>query len=172
MTRVAVLHLVDSLDAGGMERMAVNLVNALPRDRFEPHLGTTRREGALSKAIAPDVARLSLERRGRFDPRAVVRLARYVRDRHIRIVHAHGSSLFLAAAASPLSGATLVWHDHFGRLGTETRPAWVYRVAARRTSGVIAVTRPLVDWAVQHLGVSAERVWYVPNGTCCAGPDV
>ncbi len=48
LERIGVLHLVDTLEPGGAERVAVELANHLPRERFRPFLGTTRREGALA----------------------------------------------------------------------------------------------------------------------------
>src|SRR5712692_7686712 len=56
--RIRVLQMVDTLDSGGMERVAVNVANSLRRDRFESALCTTRRDGALAGIVAPDVKRL------------------------------------------------------------------------------------------------------------------
>ena len=62
MRSPGVLHLVDTLEPGGTERVAVNLVNHLSRERFRPFLGTTRREGALASEVWIG------------DPRPVIRL--------------------------------------------------------------------------------------------------
>lgn len=161
------MQVTDTLDAGGLERVAVNLANALPRARFHAHLCTTRREGSLARLVADDVGRLRLGRRGRFDLGAVRRLAAYVKRHEIKILHAHGSSLFVARAATLLRrGTALVWHDHFGRYLEEERPVWLYRAATRRIGGVIAVNESLAEWARGRLRVSPERVWYVPNFVC------
>lgn len=165
--RVGVMHVTDTLDVGGLERVAVNLVNALPRTRFRAHLCTTRRDGPLSRVIAADVGRLRLGRRNRFDPDAVRRLAAYIRRHEIKIVHAHGSSLFVARAATLLArGGSLVWHDHFGRYLEQERPAWLYRAATHGIGGVIAVNESLAEWARGRLRMPPERVWYVPNFVC------
>ncbi len=116
VARIGVMHMVDALELGGAERMAVNLVNLLPRDQFQPYLCTTRKDGPLAKLISTDVVRLSLNRRNRFDPSAVSRLARFIRNHDIRIVHAHGSSLFLASIVSRFSNVRVLWHDHYGPL--------------------------------------------------------
>lgn len=163
-TTVGVMHVVDTLDAGGMERVAVNLANRAPRAMYRPYLCTTRREGVLAPLVAPEVGRLKLERRGRWDVAAIFRLAAYARRHGIQLLHAHGDSLFIAAAASLLPPRpTLVWHDHYGEYACRERPAWLYRLAARRAAAVVAVNEPLADWARQRLGVASERVFYVPN---------
>jgi glycosyltransferase involved in cell wall biosynthesis len=158
MSTIGVMQIVDALDAGGLERVAVNIANYLPPDKYRSHLCTTRADGPLASVIAPHVNRLRLARTRRFDLRAIRRLKEYVRDHDIRILHAHGTALFVASRAP----ATLLWHDHFGRYATEER-SWVYRLASRRLAGVIAVNQPLVGWSQRRLNLPADCVWYVPN---------
>ncbi len=165
--RIGVLHLIDSLAVGGAERMAVNLVNALPRERYRPFLATTRSEGLLEAAVRPDVGRLRLARRGRFDLQAIRQLSAYVRQHQIQIVHAHSSSIFIATAARELTARSrqpaLLWHDHYGRHDTDPRRKWLYRWPVRRASGVIAVNPQLAAWSRNGLGVRGDRVWYLRN---------
>jgi glycosyltransferase involved in cell wall biosynthesis len=159
-----VVHVVDALNIGGAERVAINLVNLLPRNSYVPYLCTTRSEGPLSPLVAPHVTRLSLERRGRLDTAALRQFVRFLGERGIRIVHAHASSLFFATLSRVLCGRTaLIWHDHYGGADFSDRPAWIYRIATRKVAGVIAVNQTLSDWCRRRLGVPAERVWYVPN---------
>lgn len=163
---VPVLHVTDTLAAGGAERMAVNLVNHLSRDRYSPHLCTTRTEGVLAAEVFPDVGRLALHRTIRLrDPAALVRLVRYLRDESIEIVHAHGTSLFLAAAATPFAReARLVWHDHLGAsMSSRQRQRRLYRWAARRADHVITVSHLLADWAGTELRFPAARVTTIAN---------
>jgi glycosyltransferase involved in cell wall biosynthesis len=162
--RIAVLQVVDTLDAGGAEAMAVNLANALPRERFVSHLATTRRDGALERRIAPDVGRLRLARSGRFDVSALPRLASYVRQNRIQVLHAHGTSLFLSALIWPFAPrVSLVWHDHFGTWSIERRAGWLYGPFARRADAVLVVNETLAEWSRRELRVPEERVAYVPN---------
>ncbi len=171
MMSVPVLHIVDTLDLGGYERVAVNLVNGLPRHLFAAALCTTRRDGPLDAQIAPGVMRLRLARRGTFDPRAVARLARFIRTQEVRILHAHGPSLFIARAAAALPPYTpLIWHAHSGRLAAEDRLGWLYRLASAGIAGVIAVNEPLLEWARRHLRLPASRTWYLPNFVAESAP--
>jgi glycosyltransferase involved in cell wall biosynthesis len=161
---VGVVHVVDALNIGGAERVAVNLVNLLPRDRYVPYLCTTRSEGPLSAFVEPHVTRLKLERRGKLDASAIRQFVRFVEERRIGIVHAHASALFFSRLASALSGkCALIWHDHYGRSDFGDRPAWLYRLATRGISGVIAVNETLAEWCRGKLHVPAEHVWYIPN---------
>jgi len=162
--KIGVMQICDSLDAGGMERVAVNVANGLPRERYESHLCTTRLEGPLSNVIAPDVHRLHLQRKSTYDVSALSRLSAYVRRNHVKILHAHGPSLFFATAASLLvPQVKVIWHDHFGAYETERRKPWLYRLPAARLSAVISVSQKLAEWAETDLRMPKGRVRYIPN---------
>ena len=53
MNRIAVMQVCDTLAAGGQERVALNIANLLPGDRYRSHLCTTRADGPLADAVAP-----------------------------------------------------------------------------------------------------------------------
>lgn len=163
---VKVMHVVDTLDIGGTETVAVNLVNELPQTRYRAYLCTTRRDGPLEAAVAPHVQRLRLHRTRRFDLRAAFTLARFIEKERIDILHVHSSSLFLGRLASFLrlrKRPKLLWHDHYGRCEYSDRSAALYRLATLRIDGVIVVNEQLAAWSKSKLGIPSERVWYLPN---------
>ena len=169
---ISVMHLIDTLDAGGAERMAVNVANGLLSTRYTPHLCSTRREGVLAESVHADVKRLTLNRKKIFDTQAIRRLNGYIRENDIRILHAHSTSLFIAAIVSAHPSSThLVWHDHWGGSVDKSRPVWLYWLATRRIDGVVAVSQPLVGWSQNKLKIPSERTRYVPNFVCLPEPD-
>lgn len=173
--RTGVLHVTDALAAGGAERMAVNLVNRLTRDQYAPHLCATRNEGVLAAEVREDVGRLALHRTYRLrDLAALRRLVRYVRAESIEIVHAHGTSLFIAAAALVfVRGTRLVWHDHLGAsMATRERHRRLYRWAGRRADHVITVSHALETWDSAELGVPGDRVTTIANFVLPPEPEV
>ena len=126
----------------------------------------------MAGTILPDVGRLRLERGKRWDAGALARLVAYIRANDVRILHPHGTSLFIAAVASLFPPwPVVVWHVHFGRHAAEERPGKHYRLAVRRVVGVIAVNEPLAEWSRCRLGLSADRVWYIPNFVCAPPAD-
>jgi glycosyltransferase involved in cell wall biosynthesis len=164
MKPVSVMQVTDTLSPGGLERVAVNLANSLPRERYRSHLCCTREEGPLADLIEPDVSRLNLRRRGRLDWRAVSSLVEYIREYEIKILHAHGTSLFISVLASLMKPRpAVVWHDHFGRYATEERPVWIYRLATKEVSGIVAVNQPLAQWSRERLRMRSDHVWNIPN---------
>lgn len=167
MKQPGVMQMVDTLALGGLERVAVNIANLLPRERYSSHLCTTRAEGPLAGVIGSDVGRLRLERTRRFDLKALLKLSRYCRENQIQIIHAHGTALFVAFCASTLPPyPKVVWHDHYGAFAIQNRPSLAYWLLTRRVAAVLAVNESLAVWARETLRIPAGRVHYVQNFVC------
>jgi glycosyltransferase involved in cell wall biosynthesis len=159
-----VLHLTDTLVAGGKERVVVNLVNNFPRKSYQPFLCTTRRDGPLSKELGSDVTTLHLRRRHLLDVKALRILVLFIRKHNIQILHAHGPSVFVATIAAFFSPyPAVVWHIHDGGMTSAEPPSWAYRFMARRAKGIITVNQALADWVCQAVPRSSGRVRYIPN---------
>jgi glycosyltransferase involved in cell wall biosynthesis len=164
-----VMQVVDSLDLGGTETVAVNLANELPQERFRKYLCSTRSgngSSPLAEALQQDVKHLALHRTARLDIAAMLKFQAFIRQENIRLLHVHGSSVFFGRMASllrPVANVRVIWHDHYGRCEFNDRHSILYRFAVTGASGVIAVNRQLVEWACQELHMSPRRVWYVPN---------
>jgi len=171
MKRIGVLHLTDTLEMAGKERVAVNLVNLLPRERYRTYLCSTRRDGPLLDVVDPQVGRLCLDRRYRFDIQALNRLIAFIRSNNIQLLHPHGMSLFIALVAARFAPyPAVVWHDHYG--GNKVlRKAWPYQLVARSIHAIVAVSEELADWSRRKLPLSAEKVWYIPNFAQNLEPD-
>ncbi len=114
MAEPRVAHIVASLETGGAENMAVNLCNALARER-EIHLIVTRREGPLKEKLDPRVKYLFLNRRKTLDIKAIKRLKNYLISFKIDILHLHSTSIFIGIWIKKLlPHIRLVWHYHHG----------------------------------------------------------
>jgi hypothetical protein len=89
-----VLQLIDSLETGGAERIAVTYANELVNHLDGSFLCTTRKEGLLKITIDSRVGYLFLEKRRTFDLLAILRLFKYVNKNKIDMIHAHSTSFF------------------------------------------------------------------------------
>lgn len=159
-----VLHLTDTLVAGGKERVVVNLVNHLSRESYHSFLCTTRFDGPLSKEIASGVSMLHLGRRHLLDVKALKLLVLFIREHNIKILHAHGPSVFVATIAGFFPPfPAVVWHIHDGGMASSGPPSLAYRLMARRANGIITVNQALADWVRQSLLMPSDRVSYIPN---------
>lgn len=163
-SRIRVMQIIDSLNIGGAERMAVNIANELPQDTFESHLCVTRVTGSLEKEVTPNVRLLFLERKHTIDAKAFLKLAQYIRKNRIDIIHAHASSLLIANIAALLAPSVkLIWHDHYGWVVERPRNPFLFRLATTRARYVIDASTALQKWTLEEVGVSPERAQFIPN---------
>jgi hypothetical protein len=110
-----IVQIIDSLEAGGAERMAVNYANALAKKITFSGLVTTRKEGVLKNQIDSQVPYLFLEKQNSIDRKAVFKLRKFIKNNNIEIIHAHSSSFFIAVLVKlTLPKLKIIWHDHYG----------------------------------------------------------
>jgi len=76
--RMVVAQVISCLDFGGAELVAVNLANELAARGHESHVISTRGSGPMAKRLRDDVKLLAVERRRRWDFRAIRRIAKYI----------------------------------------------------------------------------------------------
>ena len=165
-----VLQLIDTLEAGGAERVALALANGLGDHGVRPTLATTRRQGVLATKLSPLVPALHLGRRRRFDLLAAGRLWRFCSRQHVDVVHAHGTSLWAGCflrVGAPHRG--LVWHVHSGQRASGGA-SFLRRQAAAACDRVVTVSEPLAVWAQTELRLPWSHVEYIPN-FAPASPD-
>lgn len=166
-----VVQIIDSLNAGGAERMAVNYANALSKKIEFSGLIATRAEGSLKKQINPEVAYLFLEKKKRVDFQSICRLRKYIIQNKIEIIHAHSSSFFIAVLVKlTLSGIRIVWHDHYGTRAKETKKEnRVLIFLSLFFSSIFVVNRQLEDWNKKNMKCS--KVIFIPNFTASQNTD-
>ncbi|MGJ8684509.1 MAG: glycosyltransferase [Nonlabens sp.] len=148
-----VIQIIDSLDAGGAERMAVQIANELHAAGHESHLCTTRKEGLLKETIHDAVGYIFLEKKGKFGIKAMTKLKTYIVKNNIEIIHAHSTSFFTASVIKWwLPDLKLIWHDHYGNAEeVEQRSARVLKKCSRFFNGIISVNEKLQDWSIRNL---------------------
>lgn len=162
--RVRVVHLVDNLNFGGMERVIAELIRRADTERFELHVLALSylghfAEGLADRAalhVATPMSRLSLLR-----PASLARdIARIAPD----VAHVHSGVWFKAARAAAMARVPRrIYTDH----GRQHPDPWTYRMLDRRASAsthrIVAVSDPLRDQLARFV-VSPESITVVRNG--------
>lgn len=160
-----VVQIIDSLELGGAERMAVNYANALSKKIAFSGLITTRKEGGLKKQIDPEVPYMFLQKKKSVDINAVLRFRKYLIKNKIDIIHAHSSSFFIAVLAKlTLPRVKIFWHDHYGSRSRETKKGNIFLVfLSTFFSSIFVVNLQLKEWNEKNLNCS--NVIFIPNFT-------
>ncbi len=158
-----ILQIIDSLEAGGAERMAVNYANILADEIDFSGLVATRAEGALWGQIDQKVSYLFLNKKRSVDVKALFRLRNYVIQNKVTHIHAHSTSFFIAFLVKiTCLRIQLIWHDHYG--DSEfliKRPKRTLKGVIPFFNGIIAVNHQLKTWAEANK-LSKNSV-YLPN---------
>lgn len=158
-----VLQLIDSLNLGGAERVAVNIANALAVSIEVSHLCVTRKEGGLKDALDEQVVYHFLGKRRSIDLKALFALKRIVKNNKIDVVHAHTTSFFMAAQLKMvMPSVKIIWHEHHGaRIHSLKNNNRILLKAAKKFDHIITVNPELRDWWKSEMGIS--NVHYIPN---------
>ena len=158
-----IIQIIDSLEAGGAERMAVSYANELASSIAFSGLVVTRVEGPLKEQVEAGVSYLFLNRKKMMDLGALYRLRKFVKQHRVNVVHAHSTSYFIAFLLKlTYPSVRLVWHDHYGDSEfLANRPIGALQHAVPFFSGIIAVNQKLKVWAEQKLNCS--NIIYLPN---------
>lgn len=158
-----VLQLVDSLETGGTERVAVNIANALTQRIETSFLCATRKEGILKDSIKSDVEYLFLGKQKRIDLKALRRIRSFVKLNEIDIIHAHSSSFFMALLVKLFyNRVKIIWHDHYGNSEfLNKRSVIVLSLTSYFFVHILSVNDALKKWAQTKL--NCKNVDYLPN---------
>ena len=162
---VRITTLVDSLLAGGAERVAVELACALDRDRYEPHVLVSRGDGPLVELL--ERASVPCTILGRADAWDVApwRTAHRHLVAQSDLLHSHkfGSNAWGALLART-ARVPLVVHEHnFSETASRTRRMIDRRWIASRASRVLCVSESVAE-IERACGVPEELIEVVPNG--------
>ena len=178
MRRIRVAHCLDTFETGGTELNAVRTVERLDRDQFDVRFMSLSARGPLAERVRSAQIPISTFAVGSLaSPRAVqtaARIARWLRDEQIDIVHAHDvySNIFVVPIAR-LAGVPVVlasrrwWSTETARPIHAALNRWSYRLAHR----VIANSAAVAELLRTEEGVPDSKVIVVPNFADAAAFD-
>lgn len=158
-----VLQLIDTMEAGGAERVAVNFANALVDAVDASFLCATRKEGLLKQTLKKEVGYLFLNRTSTLDVKAIKSLNKFIKRKGVTHIHAHATSFFIATIAKVFNPKLkFIWHDHYGESEfLDKRPKTVLRICSKYFDHIFSVNTKLKDWSKRHL--KTKSVSYLPN---------
>ena len=166
-----IVQIIDSLEIGGAEKMAINYANALSQSVEFSGLVATRAEGNLKSQLHHSVSYLFLKKKSTLDIAAVLRLKKYCKEHKVDYLQPHSSSYFLAMLVKlvyPKIG--IIWHDHNGLSEfISSEKSLMLKMASYFFKGIIVVNYKLKAWAEKEL--NCKRVIYLPNFTTIDGSE-
>ena len=160
-----VLHVVLDLDAGGLERLVVDIVRGSDTTRFESHVLCLREPGRQAASldgmgrlhVAPPLSRWSW-----LHPAPLIRQIREIAP---DVVHTHSGVWYKASLAARRAGVPRVIHTDHGRPWPDPWSSrMVDRLASHRTDVLVAVSESLARFLRARLHVRPGRLRVILNG--------
>jgi glycosyltransferase involved in cell wall biosynthesis len=170
---VKVLHLINTLSAGGAELHLLTLCRYLKRHGVDVIVACLREHIKGSRSLRGDFEQtgirvVDIRADGRYDIRFPLRVVRFLRSVQPDLLHTHLPRGDFAGAIAHLLQPSIPWvcsiHNIYGAhwSGKRTLPLlnWIWR----RADAVIAISHAVDDWLTQDRRVPAANVRVIYYG--------
>jgi glycosyltransferase involved in cell wall biosynthesis len=172
-----ILHVIESLDFGGAEKVVVDLTRAL-LVHGEVDICCVKHEGKLALQLDPRIHVYCLHKGEGNDWRVPIRLARLIRDHGYDVVHSHSWGVYLESALAAMLARVprLVHtvHGHYlsyppglvARLKKRLRHI-LERLLAYRYDRIVTVSDSIQAYVRRDIGLPVGRMVTIRNGVPC-----
>lgn len=163
--RIRVLHVIQNLNYGGMERLLADMVRRTDRQRFENHVLALQYLGRFAEGLDQYATLHVAEPGSRWSmlwPGALIRQIRRIAP---DVVHMHSGVWYKASLAARRAGVPRIIHTEHGRRAPDPLEArLIDGLASRRTDIVVAVSEPVARQLAASVVADPRRIRTVVNG--------
>lgn len=162
-----VIHIVEDLRTGGLEKVVRDIVGNLERTRFDPEVWCLARGGEVAQEIAASGVPVHIfDMAERPSPGFLLRLAGRLRRVNVRIVHCHGYTACTTGRVAAILARTPQVFAHIHTLGLWLRPRQrrIERVLSAFSAKVICVSEAVREFVVQRERIPRSRTEVIYNG--------
>jgi len=167
--KIKILHVIDSLGIGGMERIVIDVANGLDSTRFEQVVCCISRRGEAADQLRDGVRCFDLGKGDKADRLMPLKLAGVIRRERPDIIHSQSWSGVDTALAKLLMPGVKLVHSEHGRSYSDLRRQSLMRRMARRglyhvADSVFAISSEVREFYCGQTGFSAEQMQIISNG--------
>lgn len=167
--KIKILHILHSLQIGGLENGVVNLINNLNDNRFEHAICCIDTSGPTAEKLGKPVEIFSLDKGKKRDYLLPFKIAKVIKKIQPDIVHTRNWSAIDGVIGAKLVGIKFVVHGEHGREAADPTGANIVRKKVRKVlnpwiSRFITVSAELKNWLVYDIGIPEKKVMQIING--------
>lgn len=167
--KIKILHVIDSLGVGGMERVVIDVANKLDPAFFEQIVCCLSRRGEAAPLLRKGVRCIDLGKGEKADRLMPLKIASVIRREQPDIVHSQSWSGVDTAVAKQLTpGVKLVQSEHGRNFPYLHAESWKRRIARRGlyhlADAVFAISAEVREFYCRETGFPAQRMAVIPNG--------
>ncbi|MFA5014848.1 MAG: glycosyltransferase [Actinomycetota bacterium] len=167
--KVRVMHILLSLEAGGMEGGVVNLVNKIDNNLFELSICCLEKAGVLEEKILPKRKKVFvMNKKPGIDYSLIFRLASLFRKEKVDIVHTHNFATYLYGSIGAILARVphIIQGEHGDLPLQKDKPSFIRwrRYLSHFTHAFYAVSAMLKNELIEWVRVKPDKIFYIPNG--------
>lgn len=167
MTKINVLHVTQYIEIGGLETLIVEICKKMDKSRFQVSIlclgGYDENYGAelRSAGVEIDVIR----KQGKFDLGFFRKVCRFITEKRIDVLHAHGGCFLYAAIFSFFAKVkSFIFTAHGMPLSNSLQAVFEDRIAALRCQEIVAVSEEIKTTLARRMPWSKSRISVLLNG--------
>lgn len=164
--KIKILHLVLSLDMGGLENGVVNIINGLDDSKFESVLCCIRHKGDLINRINKNIKVYELKHYQGVSINSIKELIKIIKDENINLVHTRNyeAYTFGFVAGKLLTGTRLIHSEHgrdfpFGKI-----KMYAQYLLSLFTDSIITVSGDIKEKMIRYLHIADKKINTIING--------
>ena len=158
---LTLLHLVISLETGGLERFVLDLI-AAHQNKFNQLVVCLERKGEL--VVNSSVEVISLGMKPGVHLGVVRKIARIVKEKQIDIIHTHNEKAQLYGGLAGLLAGVPVVHTKHGKNNLNWRSILRNNISARLCQKVVAVSQDAAMQCIHDEKINSSKVVTILNG--------
>ena len=165
--KINVMHVLPSLEIGGMENGVVNLVNHLDFDRFESNICCLEGEGPMKNRLnSQQIKIFNMNVGSGIQYRLPLRLAKLFRQQKVDIVHTHNfdSGLYGVLGAKLAGTPVVVYGEHGSFLQNNFRRNQLGRLVCKMTDHIVTMSADLEKRLKVQWCIPVDRASHIVNG--------
>ena len=173
MNHIRVVHLVEDLKIGGLERVLATLVTRLDRRLYFPEVWCLASGGRIARELdQKGIPVRILGCTSYHRPDYMLRLARLLRRANPDILHTHGyfAGTFGRLISAFSGPAIRIHHVHTTDHGLTARHLRIERILARITHTVVCISEAVRRFVVDREGIPIKKTRVIYNGVEWPGP--
>lgn len=166
--KLRVMHVTEDLGVGGLERVVATLCRAVDPSRFESSVLCLREMGPFADELREQGFSVSLleSTAGRTDYLSFLKVARFLREQQVDVVHSHNTHAFIdGGLGATLSGVRTVVHtDHARSFPDKRRYMVAEHLLSHLAYRVVGVSSDTSRNLIRYERISPRKLTVIPNG--------
>jgi glycosyltransferase involved in cell wall biosynthesis len=168
MSLKKVLHVVEDLKIGGLEKVLSSIVLNLDRSKFIPQVWCLAQGGKIAADLIRAGVNLKiLGMRSYYNPINIIKLSIYLHKSKIDIIHTHGyfASTFGRLAAILAGTPVIIAHIHTTYFGFKKRNILIEKFLSFFTDKIVCVSQSTKEFVEKIEGIDKNKTCLIYNGT-------